>query len=84
MMKQFRSPFLKTARRWASVVSEVSPNPEATVFWVEKGRDILGKGAKSLIYADRYSCGNSPLAGALFKVCFFIECIFICIIGKRS
>lgn len=49
-------------------MSEQSPNPESTVFWVEKGGDILGKGAKSISFASRYSCQNSPLASAIFKV----------------
>jgi Fe-S cluster biogenesis protein NfuA len=54
--------------RFLSVRSELSPNPEATVFWVEKGREILGRGAKSLSFENRYSCADSPLAAALFKI----------------
>lgn len=55
-------------RRWASVKSELSPNPESTVFWVDNGKAILGEGSKSLSFESRYSCADSPLAGALFKV----------------
>jgi Fe-S cluster biogenesis protein NfuA len=49
-------------------MSELSPNPASTVFWVDKGVDILGKGAKSIAYENRYSCQNSPLASAIFKI----------------
>ena len=48
--------------------SELSPNPESTVFWVDQGKTILGEGSKSISFESRYSCADSPLAGALFKV----------------
>jgi NFU1 iron-sulfur cluster scaffold homolog, mitochondrial len=38
------------------------------MFWVDRGADILGKGIKSVVFQDRYSCTVSPLAAALFKV----------------
>ena len=55
-------------RRFLSIRSELSPNPDSTVFWVEKGRTILGTGAKSISFENRYSCADSPLAAALFKI----------------
>ena len=55
-------------RRFLSIRSELSPNPESTVFWVEKGREILGSGSKSISFENRYSCADSPLAAALFKI----------------
>ena len=58
---------LNTARL-ASVMSEQTPNPESTLFWIEKGADVLGKGAKSISFESRYACQNSPLASALFKI----------------
>ena len=54
--------------RWASIASEQTPNPESTLFWVNHGSDILGKGARSLSFESRYSCQDSPLASALFKI----------------
>ncbi len=71
MIPVFRNKlrFLGVQARWVSVASELSPNPEASIFWVDQGAEVLGKNAKSLTYMDKYSCGASPLAGALFKVC---------------
>lgn len=67
-LKSLKTYQIAGMRRWVSVISEQSPNPEATVFWMDKGADVLGKGAKSLNFPDRYTCSDSPLAGALFKV----------------
>lgn len=55
-------------RRWISVRSEQSPNPESTVFWVDREYAILGKDVKSMSFETRYSCADSPLASALFKI----------------
>lgn len=62
------APFLLSCRRWASITSELTPNPESFLFWVNSGSAILGTGAKSVSYESRYSCQDSPLASALFKI----------------
>ena len=63
-----RTPLFSVSSRWASVTSESTPNPDATIFWVNQKSDILGPNAKSISFKDRYSCSISPIAGALFKV----------------
>lgn len=49
-------------------MAEQTPNPQSTVFTVSNESVILGKGARSISFEDRYSCQSSPLASALFKV----------------
>jgi Fe-S cluster biogenesis protein NfuA len=63
-----RNSVTRLLKRWVSVKSELSPNPESTVFWVDQGKNILGDGCKSISFESRYACADSPLAGALFKV----------------
>ena len=63
-----RSSLFATSLRWASISSELTPNPDATIFWVNQKADILGPSAKTISFKDRYSCSVSPIAGALFKV----------------
>ncbi len=54
--------------RYVSILSEATPNPDALVFWLEKGKSVLGDGSKSISFNDKYQCSQSPLAAALFKV----------------
>ena len=63
-----RKPLFEMSLRWASISSELTPNPDATMFWINQKADILGPNARTISFKDRYSCSISPIAGALFKV----------------
>ncbi len=63
-----RNPVFAISSRWASISSELTPNPDATIFWIDQKNDVLGPNAKTISFKDRYSCAISPIAGALFKV----------------
>ena len=54
--------------RWIAVHAEQTPNPEALMFYLDKGRDVLGPNSKSMIFTDKYDCGKSALASSLFRV----------------
>jgi Fe-S cluster biogenesis protein NfuA len=55
-------------KRFISVHAEQTPNPEALMFYLDKGKDVLGQNAKSMTFTDKYSCGSSALASSLFRV----------------
>ena len=63
-----RGSRISISRSFANIVAEQTPNPQSTVFTVSNESVILGKGARSISFEDRYSCQSSPLASALFKV----------------
>ena len=63
-----RASRISISRSFANIVAEQTPNPQSTVFTVSNESVILGKGARSISFEDRYSCQSSPLASALFKV----------------
>ena len=65
---RFKSISHGLSKRWISIRSDQSPNPESVVFWADNGQAILGTGVKSISFESRYSCADSPLAGALFKI----------------
>lgn len=56
-----------SARTFILVRCEDTPNPESIILTPE-GKDVLGAGSKTRTYSDKYSCGDAPLAAALFRV----------------
>lgn len=63
LLRGFRVPV-----RFIAVHTETTPNPEALIFYLEKGKDVLGDQFKSKQFTDKYSCSSSPLAMSLFKI----------------
>jgi len=61
------APIPPLGRRFVSISSEPTPNPESLIFYPAQ-RHVLGKGVKPLIFSSKYDVSASPLAGALFKV----------------
>ena len=59
---------LRGSLRLIGVRSEGTPNPEALIFFLEKGKPVLGDEFKSIQFTDKYACASSPLAQALFKI----------------
>jgi Fe-S cluster biogenesis protein NfuA len=63
-----RANVLTFSRSFATISAELTPNPQSTIFTVDSEAGILGKGARSVSFDDRYACQSSPLASALFKI----------------
>mmetsp|Transcript_65896 Transcript_65896/g.123005 ORF Transcript_65896/g.123005 Transcript_65896/m.123005 type:complete len:235 (+) Transcript_65896:53-757(+) len=61
------APGLSASRRWITITAEPTPNPDSLMFFPES-RLVLGDGARSKEFKNKFETTESPLAEALFKV----------------